>query len=432
MPANPPRHRRAFSAKLIVLAGSCALSLIALEVFCRFIGFAPPITPPPPDTSELHSVDFIREAQEKNWIHWPSSHTVTETDEHPTGKIVFERNECSFREDGETPIEKPPETIRIAVMGDSHTDGAVWNHESYANLLEVSLNDESTANTFDVINAGFSTFSPYQELWVYQKVVQRFDPDCLIVAFYAGNDLWDLTASDRVHLQRQDGAFVHVDPASNEPPPPDEAVPGVGRLAKNFLRDRLAIYHALANVRSLRQMFGNVPEVDQQKELSEEAAAISSGGYWQSLGQAQYFKQHPSVWDECGSMMRFILEQFQRETQSQNVELLLLVIPSIRQIHPHTDEVAYQKAASHLQLSAEDLLIDDRASELVIRLAADLDIQIIDLRPSLRAAAERAPTEELYWRFDHHISASGHRVVAQELQNALQHKLELPRQPSEQ
>lgn len=414
-------RRRAITAKLIVLAVSCSLCFVVLEVFCRLLGFAPPTPPIPPDRTKLHSADFIREAQEKAWIHWPHSHTVTETTEHPSGKVVFKRNGSSFREDEETPIEKPDDTFRIIVTGDSHTDGAVWNHESYPNLLEQRLSDNSEAK-FDVINAGFATFSPYQELWAYRKVLQRFDPDCLVVAFYAGNDLWDLTATDRVHLERRDDTFIHVEPAVETPAPPEQV--GAFRRFKDAVGSRLAVYQALANIRSLRKIFGELPEVDEAKQLAESAAEISTGGYWQSLGQAQYFRDRPEAWGEYASMMRFVLKQFWDETKSHDVSLHVLVIPTLRQIHSHTDQEDYQEAAAHLKLTEHDLQVDDRAADLVVQLANELGIPVTDLREPLREAFSGDQSQELYWRFDHHLSLAGHRVLAEQLQPILLQEFE--------
>ncbi|MEZ6092079.1 MAG: hypothetical protein R3C05_29555 [Pirellulaceae bacterium] len=90
------------------------------------------------DRTKLSHVAFIREAQEKGWMHWPLTRSVKLTNEHPKGEIVFQRNGSSFRENQETPVEKPVDTRRIIITGDSHTDGAVWNNENAANLLEIA------------------------------------------------------------------------------------------------------------------------------------------------------------------------------------------------------------------------------------------------------------------------------------------------------
>lgn len=420
MPANATRNRlsrqRVIAAKLLALLVSCALCFGALELFCRILGFSPPTAPIPPDRSHLHSVAFIREAQERGWIHWPKTHSITRTGEHSTGAIVFDRNGCGFREDQETPIKKPNGTVRIIVTGDSHTDGAVPNHESFANLLEQQLNHASAVKV-DVINAGFATFSPYQELWAYQRVLQRFDPDYLVVAFYAGNDLWDLTATQRVHLQWKDGSYVHADPEVDALPS-SEPTGGIRRL-KNAVRERIAIYHALASIPLLRRSFGTLPKIDEHAELTEEAASFCSGGYWQSLGQAMFFRDNSEAWDECTEMMRVVLSGFQAATQANNVRMSLIIIPTLRQIHPNTDREAYEKAAAVLKLTEYDLQVDDRATDLVLQLANELNIPAFDLRTALRAASASDESQELYWRFDHHLSTSGHREVAKQLQQIL-------------
>ncbi|MEZ6092080.1 MAG: hypothetical protein R3C05_29560 [Pirellulaceae bacterium] len=158
-----------------------------------------------------------------------------------------------------------------------------------------------------------------------------------------------------------------------------------------------------------------MPEVDQERQLAVEAATICGGGYWQSLGQAQFFRNNPEAWDECAAMMRFVLQAFRDETNKLNTSFQLVVLPTLRQVHPETDSLAYDAAVEHLQLTEHDLQVDDRAAELVVRLASDLQISLVDMREPLLAAFQHDKSHELYWRFDHHLNIYGHQVLAEHL-----------------
>ena len=90
--------------------------------------------------------------------------------EHPSGHIQLHSNNMGFREDAPTQVEK--HGYRVLVTGDSHTDGAVNNAESYANVLEALLNqslDPSGATQpVEVINAGVGGTGPHNYLAMLQ------------------------------------------------------------------------------------------------------------------------------------------------------------------------------------------------------------------------------------------------------------------------
>ncbi len=412
-------RRRLWTTRLTALALSCTLSFCALELVCRLIGFSPIPAPEPKDRSRLHSAEFIRTAQEKSWILWPSESGLVETDEHPNGSIRWHRNSSSFREEGETPIEKPEGSYRIIVTGDSHTDGIVHNDESYANVLERMMNRDKSGGRYDVVNAGFGTYSPYQELWAYKKVLHHFEPDYLVVGFYAGNDFWDLNSKDdRVHLKWDGRSFVHAarPQAKTEP---DTAF----RQFKDFLRERSAAYHALANVKPLRSAFGTLPPPDPNYERKKAAIEACEGGYWQNLGQAHFFRTHPEHWETTVAMMVTVLKQFQRETERTGTGLVIVIIPSLARIQPELDAAAFADAKRALELSQDDLAIEKRVSDSVKQQCETLGIPCIDLASSFREAAASDPRTRLYWEFDHHISVAGHELTAQELHSFFSQRL---------
>ncbi len=82
------------------------------------------------------------------------------------------------------------ETIEIAALGDSFTDGATGPaDESWPARLE-----QQTGRT--VQNYGTSGFGPQQELYVLRDFVLRRRPQVVVLAFCAGNDLSDAEAFD--------------------------------------------------------------------------------------------------------------------------------------------------------------------------------------------------------------------------------------------
>jgi len=84
--------------------------------------------------------------------------------------------------DDEVAIPKPPNTLRILVLGDSIAYGnSVAMQKTFPNELERLLRTQFAS--VDVINAGVSGYGPYNELQYYLTRADQFEPDVVIVAF---------------------------------------------------------------------------------------------------------------------------------------------------------------------------------------------------------------------------------------------------------
>ncbi|MBW1744067.1 MAG: SGNH/GDSL hydrolase family protein [Deltaproteobacteria bacterium] len=85
--------------------------------------------------------------------------------------------------DSEIPIEKPTNTIRILVVGDSITFGhGVSGDDTYTECLEHMLNQTGNPYRFDVINAAVPGNSPFQEYHDLKRSL-KLDPDIVIIQF---------------------------------------------------------------------------------------------------------------------------------------------------------------------------------------------------------------------------------------------------------
>ena len=427
---RPSSRWRTWRSFFLKLACSCVFTFALLEIGLRLAGIRPiPAHEERLDPRNLHPIEFIARAQREGWLPWPRE--VRRTDpvqEHPRGVVEIRRNDCSFREDEDTPIEKPAGTFRIVILGDSHTDGVVFNDESFANRLETSLNRSATKTNagttkYDVINAGFGRSSPYQQLWAYERVLSQFHPDHVIVCFYAGNDLTDLLRKDdRVHLDWDGQRLVHA--AATHKQDTTTTSFGMWERFRSVLRNNLATYHAATRVTFLRRAV-RVAASDSYRDRLELAADRHPGPVWQGLNQAYFFREHPEQWNDVSRMMRHILARFQELTQRDEIGLSLVIIPTLRQIHPQSDQAALNAAIRTLGLAEDDLDCDDRACDLAASLAAELKIPLIDLREPFRSAVAESPDLWLFYRFDHHLNLEGHRLTAELLEKFLADRLSI-------
>ena len=105
------------------------------------------------------------------------------------GSWKFVTNSRGLRDTREFPYEKPAGTLRVLALGDSHTQGyEVRQEATYAAVLERALN----AHGFkaEVLNAGVSGFSTAEELAFLETEGHRYQPDVVVLGFFA-NDYED-------------------------------------------------------------------------------------------------------------------------------------------------------------------------------------------------------------------------------------------------
>jgi hypothetical protein len=118
--------------------------------------------------------------------------------EHAAGSVVFRTNNLGLRRDVDTAVRKPANTARVLVLGDSQTEGIASNEETYSTGLERALNRlqlrlrNRTGRRVEVLNAAVSGYSPLLEyLWLRERGC-ALQPDVILVALYAGNDIGEL------------------------------------------------------------------------------------------------------------------------------------------------------------------------------------------------------------------------------------------------
>jgi len=87
--------------------------------------------------------------------------------------------------------EKDNNTFRIVILGDSFTFGFRNKLEdTYVKLLERKLDLYNPNINFEVVNAGVSGYGTYQELYFFDRIKDKYDPDLVLLQFYP-SDFYD-------------------------------------------------------------------------------------------------------------------------------------------------------------------------------------------------------------------------------------------------
>ncbi len=107
----------------------------------------------------------------------------------PDGSWKFTTNNKGFRAEKDFDYKKPEGIIRILSLGDSHTQGYEVRQEfTFSSIIEKYL--KARGNTTEVINAGVSGFSTAEELLFLENEGIKYEPDFVVLGFYA-NDFQD-------------------------------------------------------------------------------------------------------------------------------------------------------------------------------------------------------------------------------------------------
>jgi lysophospholipase L1-like esterase len=105
------------------------------------------------------------------------------------GSWEFVTNSKGLRDRREFGYDKPAGTLRVLALGDSHTQGyEVRQDATYAAVLERYLAGRGVRA--EVLNAGVSGFSTAEALAYLENEGYRYQPDVVVLGFYA-NDFED-------------------------------------------------------------------------------------------------------------------------------------------------------------------------------------------------------------------------------------------------
>jgi hypothetical protein len=104
------------------------------------------------------------------------------------GNATIRINRYGFRSK-EVGLEKPPGTLRVAVLGDSYTEAIqVAMEERFTEVTEAKL-AQRLPRRVEVLNFGMEGYGTAQEILTFRHDVQKYRPDVVVLQFFAGNDV---------------------------------------------------------------------------------------------------------------------------------------------------------------------------------------------------------------------------------------------------
>jgi lysophospholipase L1-like esterase len=284
--------------------------------------------------------------------------------------------------DTEHSLAKPANVTRIAVLGDSSTEGMqVALPETYTKVLEKNLN-RSGKRKYEVINFGCSSYSTGQQVLQYERDVRRYKPDIVVLLYNRGDSVENVFVPGPGTLCAP-RPYFYLDSAGNLQC--DRAVMAAcsSKLQPNAVMDYL---HRNSRIYGVLSQTGLALAIN-------EARYRKISGWWSALTASWSKNDGPSTWtvpyakQDPEKVTTELLTRLQSDVEKDGAKFVLAMFPN----------------------SVQDPLYMRQESEY-ITMSAKNHFSFVDLTGPFFAQGDTKP---LFLQY--HFSAKGHEVVAQQL-----------------
>jgi len=314
----------------------------------------------------------------------------------------------------ETPehqYEKPSNTKRVLLIGDSFAVGVVPYKKHFFRILEEKTNSELSPTshiTYEFINLGLGCIGPGIEKRVLELEGIKYAPDIIVYLFYVGNDFTD-------DIPREEKYTGYI-----------QQFLSIFKLPAKLYQSR--IISLITNLR-IRYTLGRNLTVYKQPEKGAVLGTYVGGHQvqnydpeWPTNTYEEYLKivgRDLGIYDRTGysnfpSVQQNIL-QMVKLTKSVSAKLLTVIVPAEIQVNAALQQHIEQSGA--IWYESADYTLPQKTLTSFLK---DSSIDFIDMLPVFQSTS----SPELYYqKNDSHLSTRGESVVAETiypwLQNAL-------------
>lgn len=331
-------------------------------------------------------------------------------------------NREGFR-DTDHPLVKPPNTVRIAFLGDSFTFAEqVEEPECFVRRTETRLNEklrarENPVPRVECMNFGIGGYEIQQYVLCYEAYVRKYRPDLVVVAFYVDNDL----LGDAFYLL-EDGfgrPFFRLTNGTLEEVPANPAL-----LRQNFQKKvrRLHVhwYQSIHLYNKQKLFFWGLRQSRRLRQAQQQKLPLQE--LWKEGGYKNYryyaVGTNDPVVAEADEISRLLLKRLEADVEQDGGRLCGVMLPAHENLWPERwpERLKFLPGLKDVPMDFERPYQQLRA--FLPRLEANGDL--LDTRPALREADQRAP---IFFRRDSHYNRNGQEAVAQALAAWLETKI---------
>jgi hypothetical protein len=294
------------------------------------------------------------------------------------GQAFIQINSDGLR-DEEHSLDKPENTIRIAILGDSYAEAIqVPLDKTFWKVIEDKLAhcQKFDGKQVEVINFGVSGFGTVQELLTLRTKVWKYSPDIVLLGFLTGNDIRNNLrelqgGNNQPYYVYQEGTLVLDDRFMDKTK---------SRIRGSALADWW--FTLLPDSRVLQLLNKAYTTLDQRRNVSRRAQRKETRqSYERGLDDEIY--RHPSdpAWIEAWRVTEDLLRMMNADVIERNATFMLVTLSNSGQVHP--DPAERQRYAD--SLNVKGLLYPDKRIQHFAREEA---IRSIMLVPPLQAWTE--------------------------------------------
>lgn len=371
-------------------AGACALA----EVGLRITGIAP--------------VEFYRIDPQLGGSLVPGAEGWWTREGHALVRI----NADGMRDRAHS-LAKPPDALRIAVLGDSYAEAfQVPAEEAFWSVLERELGScpALAGRAVEVLNFGVAGYGTAQELLMLRERAWRYQPDVVVLAFVTGNDVRNNSrelqgSSGRPYFVIGSDGLVLDDRFARKWEMRWRSHAMGRALDEVLLRSKLFALAGAARV-ALRQ----------RAEARSQAASAILATNELGLDAEIYRPPQQPAWQEAWRVTEALLRGVRDEVLARGARFQLVVLSNAIQVHPDASERERFAGA----LGVDELFYPDTR---LAAFAAEAGISSLLLAPELRRVAEAGATclhgFEAGTPCTGHWNALGHRAAGERIAQAL-------------
>jgi len=309
---------------------------------------------------------------------------------HIAGKQVTWRMEGFSNEtlsstglrDTEHSLAKPANVTRIALLGDSSTEGMqVALDQTYGKLLEKYLN-ASGNRQFEVINFACSSYSTGQQLLQYEQDVRKYKPDIVLLLYNRGDSV--------------ENVFVPGPSALSSPRPYfySDAAGAIqcDRAVMSACSSKLQPNAVMDYLRSNSRIYGVLSQTGLALSINEPRYR-KIAGWFTTLVASRTKNDGPSTWavpyakQDPEKVTGALLTKLQGDVEKDGAKFVLVMFPNTVK-----DPVYMRQEAEYQTLATKN------------------HFPFVNMTAPFFAYGD---TKQLFLQY--HLSAKGHEVVAEQL-----------------
>lgn len=330
-------------------------------------------------------------------------------------------NSHGFR-DYERTYEKPKDTFRILIFGDSYVEALqVPLEDSFPALLEKKLNTGSSTKKVEVIALGQSGFGTADAYMRYVNFGVKYSPDLVILAFLTGNDFRD---NSKV-LSREALAYYYVFDdkgqlvldSSKYEEYERGMISQVRGLFQSLKRKSYLLSLVSERVYLLMRKFeetrfehklAGMPQVNENREIDP-------------FSDLNIYRTDVSMpWKDAFEISKSLILKFKDTVEKDGAKFVLVTLSNAEQVHPRIREKLNARYPGAFDYERPDRMLEEFAKQkgiIALKLMPEFREYHLQTGKDLHGFGSSGVG---------HWNENGHRLAAEEILNFLQQQNLLP------